>query len=76
MSIKFIIANDDYEATFGQVEENQMFIDSHGYLCQKVDEDWYNVIADAHGEPLSDRRDAIGSDKISKILPKVTKIEF
>ena len=75
--IKFITESETgSKVTFGQVEENQMFVCDAGFLCQKVDQDWYNTIADSECEPYCDRRDAYGDKEIRKILPKVIKIEF
>ena len=75
--IKFITESETTgKVTFGQVEEDQMFINLGGCLCQKVDNDWYNIIADSNGQPYSDRCNALDETLIQKILPKVTKIEF
>ena len=63
--------------TFGQVQENQFFVDSDGYLCQKICSDSYCTIARSNGEPYASSTNcAFNSDTIKRILPKVTKIEF
>ncbi len=63
--------------TFGDVEENQFFVDKDGYLCQKCSYKLCNYIADHNGKPFSDRREIFSSNSIiQKILPKVAKIEF
>jgi hypothetical protein len=62
---------------FGDVDENQFFIDSDGWLCQKMSETSYNTIADDEGKPQADTailRD--WSSPIRSILPKVSKIKF
>jgi hypothetical protein len=62
---------------FGDVQENQFFVDTNGYLCQKANSSSYHTIADNNGELYSTYVDlACAYDKVKRILPKVTKIEF
>ena len=62
---------------FGDVQEHQFFVDADGYLCQKSNSTTYHTIADSNGQLYCN---IIGYttayDKIKRILPKVTKIEF
>ena len=75
--IKFITEQEKTENQFQDVEENQFFINCFGYLCQKTNDVTYTIIADSYNMPFSDTRThAKREDKIGKILPKVTKIEF
>ena len=63
--------------TFGNVEENQFFVDKGGYLCQKIDSKTFAYIADQNGEPFAFLCDKVSvNDKIDRLIPKVTKIEF
>jgi hypothetical protein len=63
--------------TFGQVQNDQFFVDSDGYLCQKINSDSYSTIANINGVPYaSGTTCACNYDAIKRILPKVTKIEF
>lgn len=34
---------------FKDVEENQLFLNNNNWLCQKIGDTCYNVIADNHG---------------------------
>jgi hypothetical protein len=77
--ITFITENQEPEKppVFGDVCENQFFIDSHGWLCQKMSELSYNTIADEEGNPAADRAELLGwATRIRSILPKVSKIKF
>lgn len=76
--IKFVTESEEIKnPTFGDVEENQFFIDGDGYLSQKNSHDRYFTIANNHGKPCSCLCDDVsGEDTIIKILPKITKIEF
>ena len=76
--MKFIYEHEGTNTlTFGDVQENQFFVDSDGYLCQKICSDSYNTIANSNGVPYSSSTtSADNSDAIKRILPKVTKIEF
>ena len=63
--------------TFGDVQENQFFVNVDGYLCQKASSGSYNIIADNLGTPYARSTDtAFKGDTIKRILPTVTKIEF
>jgi hypothetical protein len=76
-SIKFEFEDAPSDLTFGDVEEDQFFVDEDGWLCQKAAEDAYTAIANADGEPTCTFFDGIDSDLlIKRILPKVTKINF
>jgi hypothetical protein len=62
---------------FGDVEEDQFFVSNCNYLCQKYDEQSYNIIADENGVPCSGRIDNVSCNIIvTRILPEVEKIEF
>jgi len=75
--IKFITEQEKTENQFQDVEDDQFFIDCLGYLCQKTNDVTYTIIANSYGIPYSDHRLHVKrEDKIGKILPKVTKIEF
>jgi hypothetical protein len=76
--MKFIFEQDETkQLTFGDVQDNQFFVDADGYLCQKICSDSYNTICNGIGTPYATSNDqASRDDKIKRILPKVTKIEF
>jgi len=62
---------------FGDVQENQFFVDTNGYLCQKASTSSYHTIADNNGELYATSVGyACAYDKVKRIIPKVTKIEF
>jgi len=62
---------------FGDVQENQFFVDTNGYLCQKSSASLYHTIADYNGELHSTYLECSSAhDKIKRIIPKITKIEF
>lgn len=63
--------------TFADVETNQFFVDGAGYLCQKITRGDYSAIANSCGEPYGDYYSDICLEmKISRIIPKIAKIEF
>lgn len=77
--IKFITEAEtkNETVTLEQVSIDQFFVNSDGYLCQKVLTDTYLVIANAGGEPHSSVRDECEEDEVIKrILPRIKKIEF
>jgi len=76
--IKFIIGEaSDKPPTFGDVREDQFFVNQGGELCQKYNTAGYNVIANAFGEPFSTRQSSVDSGMpIKRIFPTITKIEF
>jgi hypothetical protein len=77
LPITFEFEDTPSNLTFGDVEEDQFFVDEDGWLCQKDVEDAYTAIANADGEPTCTFFDGIDSDRlIKRILPKVTKINF
>ncbi len=77
--IKFIVAEEKQEKqlTLDDVKEDQFFVNDEGRLCQKVDKDSYNTIADYSGEPVACETNFCNSDTpIIRVLRKVTRIEF
>ena len=76
MIIKFKNKKNKKKLTYADVEENQFFVCDEGFLCQKVDADSYNVIANPVGEPYADQQLCAPSQPIERILPNVDKIEF
>ena len=65
--------------TFGDVAQNQHFVNSEGFLCQKVSNTSYNRLANPNGKPYAwqhDLADHAPNIPIQRILPKVTKINF
>lgn len=81
MNIKFHTDNQETQTnlTLLDVDENQFFINDNGYLCQKVSNYAYNVIAVSQGMPLAYYKNLDLSDSLAiiyKILPKVTKITW
>lgn len=76
--MKFILETDKpKQSTFGDVVIDQFFVRSDGDLCQKIERDRYNVIADHAGTPCSFCTAlSTPSTPIKRILPKVIKIEF
>lgn len=79
--MKFILENPEppSEPLFSDVEIDQFFVARCGYLCQKVTGNSYNIVADAKGFPLArptHKVDCVSKLTISRILPKVAKIEF
>lgn len=62
---------------FEDVDEDQFFVNSEGQLCQKVDNDTYNIVADSDGEPFANHIKNVDTDEeIKRICPSVNKIEF
>ena len=78
--IEFIKQTEEDEEdtlTIHDVEENQFFIDGDGRLCQKVDDYYYNIIADSDGSPLACSTEAMfDGDTITKVIDKIAKIKF
>jgi hypothetical protein len=66
----------DEQLTLDDVKEDQFFICADGYLCQKIDENAYNTIADEEGNPSCRNLDCDYNMPINRILPCVEKIEF
>lgn len=64
------------QLTLEEVEENQFFVCTDGYLCQKADETAYTTIADDEGNPTCCKLDCDYDIPIQRILPRVEKIEF
>jgi hypothetical protein len=62
---------------FGDVKDDQFFVDNCNYLCQKYGEQSYNIIANQFGVPRSGRTLEVSCNTIvTRILPEVEKIEF
>lgn len=79
MSIEFIPANpsSSKELTFGDVEDNQFFVNRHGSLCQKFNHETYHEIANSYGDPMCDQYNGVSSDQdIQRIIPTIDKIKF
>lgn len=76
--MNFIYENKEVKApTFGDVKENQFFVDNDGSLCQKTDYSNFTVVAAPDGTPYSAWMDETALDrKIQRIIPTVRKIEF
>ena len=71
------VENRESPPVFGDVGINQLFINKHGYLCQKVTGSSYNFIANSHKIPFAAHVGKVPfSLKITKILPTTTKINF
>ena len=77
--MKFILETpaEKERLTFEDVEINQFFVTVSGVLCQKIDCLAYSMVASHDGTPYADHYDDCGGNfVISRILPKVVKIEF
>lgn len=76
--IKFITQEQDEneKLIFDMVEDNQFFVDYDGYLCQKVHEKSFSVIADSHNRPFASHISCQINMPINRILPYVITIEF
>lgn len=75
--IKFEFEEDEGKPLlFADVEEDQFFVATNGFLYQKVSSELANCIASKEGTPYA-VDDAFDKDElISRILPRVTKIRF
>tara|TARA_A100000171_G_C2140369_1_gene154949 strand:- start:15604 stop:15837 length:234 start_codon:yes stop_codon:yes gene_type:complete len=77
MIIEFGLKEDSHIYTFGEVGHDQFFVDLDGYLCQKRDDSSFTTIADEEGEPYVIWYNNVeSSEKISRILPQITKVKF
>jgi hypothetical protein len=77
--MKFIFADEEKQKSpvFEDVEINQFFVDESGFFCQKVDDRSYIVIAAPDGSPWSLAcKHSVAGTPITRILPKVKRIEF
>jgi hypothetical protein len=77
--MKFIFAEVEKPNSpiFGDVEINQFFVDKEGFLCQKEDARLFSVIAFPDGSPCCLAcRNGVDDMPITRILPKVKRIEF
>jgi hypothetical protein len=68
--------NQEKQLTIADVEENQFFVRSDGYLCQKLGSYCYTTIAKSNGQLYSGYFSIMKHDRIKRILPKIAKIEF
>jgi len=64
------------QLTIADVEVDQFFVCSNGYLCQKANDCFYNTITDDNGILSCESFDCNPDYEIKRILPRVTKIEF
>jgi len=63
--------------TLADVDDDQFFVNIDGELCQKVFPRQYNIIAACDGSLIAAHSSEVDPDeKIERILPRVTKIEF
>lgn len=63
--------------TFGNVRENEFFVDKCGYLCQKTHSNSYSVIALSDGTPEGNHYNNVDeNESIERIIGLPTKIEF
>jgi hypothetical protein len=76
--MKFIFETDQkVQPKFSDVCIDQFFVKCDGDLCQKIEDNCYNMIADCDGVPCAFTSTFYHPDSlISRILPKVIKIEF
>ena len=75
--IKFITEAEEKPPVFGDVQTNQFFVHCLGWLCQKHGPNSFNVLTDCDGNPDASRVPHVRSDMpITRILPRVTKIEW
>lgn len=64
------------ELTLNDVEDNQFFVCADGYLCQKIGGESFMTIADEEGYPSCGYFSDFASVRITRLLPRVEKIEF
>lgn len=77
--IKFICEGEKAGSpVFGDVEDDQFFVNNDGDLCQKSTPRTYNIIATMDRRPWASavNIDMDANDRILRILPHVSKIEF
>jgi hypothetical protein len=76
--IKFIEDGKQFEKKpqFGDVEIHQFFVCNQGSLWQKTDDRSANFITNASGLPTSGSADWEALYNISRILPRIVKIEY
>jgi hypothetical protein len=77
--MKIIFEKEDDQVnqlTIADVETNQFFVCSDGYLCQKFSNSRYVTIADSSGELTCEDFSCPVNYAIRRILPKIAKIEF
>ena len=77
--MKFIIEEKEVKkSTFGQVAENQFFVNKDGCLCQKVTNKAYHILANSTGKPYASfTEEGVPSEReIQRICETITKIEF
>jgi len=64
------------QLTIADVEDDQFFVCSVGYLCQKISNSSYTSITDENGLLNCESFDCNKDYEIKRILPKIAKIEF
>jgi len=75
--IKFITEAEEKPPVFGDVQTDQFFVHSLGWLCQKNGEDSFNALTDSDGNPYASRESNVRPDMpITRILPRVTTLEW
>lgn len=68
--------NLDKQLTIADVEVNQFFVCGVGYLCQKIRGSRYTTIAGPDGILSCESFNSNPDYQITRILPKIAKIEF
>lgn len=77
MKISFKNTGPAKDLTFGDVMENQFFVDNAGDLCQKVTDKIYNVVASSDGTLHADSYDGMYPNMpVTRILDHIDSIEF
>ena len=75
--MKFILSPENRRAEFGDVGEDQMFVDDQGVLRQKKDENSYCTIANPDGTLFCTVYEGIEKHfRITRIITNIQKIEF
>lgn len=75
--MKIIFKPEDMTVCFGDVKENQFFVNLAGCLSMKKTDTSYVVIAKYSGKPFCTSYDMVTQNmEIDRILPTVDKIEF
>ena len=63
--------------TFGDVEDNQFFMDESGNRCQKVTDSSYNILAEFGGKPFAAHVTGISFyTPVMIVFDKATKVAF
>ncbi len=61
---------------FADVGRSQFFVCTSGFLCQKIDLDSYNIIADSSFNPLAERIGCAPDARVKEIKPEIIQIKF